>query len=252
MAVDETLLESCAAGAHPTVPTLRLYSWRPAALSLGRFQCSNGAYDAAYLREHGIDLVRRPTGGMAVLHEYERTYAVIAPLRSPPFSGSVREIYAKIARALRLALRRLGLDARALVGQAAPGPGRRRDADTACFGSRSNHEISVDGRKLVGSAQLRRRSAFLQHGSILLQADPARLAQAIGLVAPPAGYTDLYRALGRHAVPSEVDRVLVDAFSETFSAEMDAEELTPREAQQAERLRSQKYHSREWTLAGRD
>lgn len=251
MAVDEALLESCVAGARPTIPTLRLYGWRPAALSLGRSQRSQGAYDAAYLREHGIDLVRRPTGGMAVLHEYERTYAVIAPVRSPPFSGSVGETYAQIARALALALRRLGLDARVRVGHGARGPRRWRDADAACFGSTSNHEISIDGRKVVGSAQLRRRSAFLQHGSILLRADPARLAQALGLPEPPGGYTDLYRALGRHAVSSEVDRVLIDAFSETFSADLDAGELTPREAAHAARLRSCKYRSREWTLAAR-
>ncbi len=251
MAVDEALLESCVAGTHPTSPTLRLYAWRPAALSLGRSQRSNGACDAAYLRQHGIDLVRRPTGGTAVLHEYERTYAVIARLRSPPFSGSVGQTYAEIARALGVALRRLGLDARATVGEVAPGPPRRRDAGAACFGSRSNHEISVDGRKLVGSAQLRRRCAFLQHGSILLRADPARLAHAIGLREPPGGYTDLSRELGRHPLSSEVDRVLVDAFSETFSADLEAGELTPRETEHATRLRSFKYHSREWTLEGR-
>ncbi len=231
-------------------PTLRLYAWRPAALSLGRSQRSTGACDPEYLRAHGIDLVRRPTGGTAVLHEHERTYAVIARLRSPPFSGGVGETYAAIARAIGMALRRLGLDARAPADPLAREPPRGADAGAACFGSMSNHEISVGGRKLVGSAQLRRRSASLQHVSILLRADPERLAQAIGLRQPPGGYTDLSLELGRNPLSSEIDRVLVDAFSETFSADLEAGELTQREIEHATRLRSFKYHSREWTLEG--
>ncbi len=244
--MDEALLESCIAEGVAAGPTLRLYAWHPAALSLGRFQDCRGAYDAAYLREHGIDLLRRPTGGMAVLHEHERTYAVVARLRSAPFSGSVGEIYEQIARALGTALGCLGLEARA------PVRGITTAASAACFASRSNHEISVNGRKLVGSAQLRRRSAFLQHGSILVRADPRRLARAMALPEPPGGYTDLARELHREPLSSEIDRVLVDAFSQTFSAVLEPGELTGRETERAERLRTVKYRSSEWTQRGGD
>jgi lipoate-protein ligase A len=249
MAVDEALLESYTAAGAAAGPTLRLYGWRPAALSLGRFQRAEGSRDATFLRENGIDLVRRPTGGSAVLHEFERTYAVTAQLRSAPFPGSVLETYRRVAGALCAALRRLGVDAE----PHAPGePGTRRSQDAACFGTPSAHEISVGGRKLVGSAQLRRRGAFLQHGSILLRSDPERLARAIGLDRGPSSYTDLARELGEAPAADVVDGVLAEAFAESFSARLTPGRLTVRETRRATRLRGWKYLSAAWTLEGRD
>lgn len=249
MAVDEALLDSCAADPGAT-PTLRLYAWSPPALSLGRFQCASRAHDAGYLRENEVDLLRRPTGGTAVLHEHERTYAVVSRIRSAPFPGGVRDTFESISRALELALRRLGLAARAHAERGRRTAQAWRDRNAACFGSSSQHEISVDGLKLVGSAQLRRRGAFLQHGSILLRSDPARLARAIGLAQAPGGFGDLAGALGRDVGFPELDELLVAAFSESFRAELAPGELTLAETERATRLRTFKYLSRKWTIDG--
>jgi lipoate-protein ligase A len=248
MAVDEAVLESYAAESAPAEPTLRLYAWQPAALSLGRFQEAAGSHAPAFLRENGIDLVRRPTGGSAVLHEFECTYAVTGRLRDAPFPGGVLETYRSVAGALCMALRRIGVDALAH----GPGePGARRQTDAACFGTPSAHEISVGGSKLVGSAQLRRRGAFLQHGSILLRSDPERLARAIGIDQAPPHCTDLTRELGNTPDASVVVGALVPAFEDGFSARMMPGRLTVRETKRATRLRSWKYLSTAWTHLGR-
>lgn len=248
MAVDEAVLESYAAEDAPASPTLRLYAWRPAALSLGRFQRAEGSHDPAFLRASGIDLVRRPTGGTAVLHEFERTYALTARLRSEPFPGSVLETYRRVAGALCEALRRLGVDASVQEPEAASAG---RPADAACFGTSSAHEISAGGRKLVGSAQLRRRGAFLQHGSILLHSDPERLARAIGHGWASPHFTDLSREVGTAPEASVMDDALVRAFEESFSARMTPGRLTARETRRATRLRGWKYLSTLWTHEGR-
>jgi len=248
MAVDEALLDAYAGDAAPVSPTLRLYAWRPAALSLGRFQAASGSHDPHYLRGEGLDLVRRPTGGTAVLHEFERTYAVVARLRAAPFSGRVLDTYRRVAEALCVALRSLGL------GAVAHEPDRKRARprrEVACFAAPSAYEIAVGSRKLVGSAQLRRRGAFLQHGSILLRSDPGRLGRALGIGQPPGSHTDLRRALGAEVDLATLDRALVGAFERAFSAALTPGRLGARERERATRLRSWKYLSAEWTLQGR-
>jgi hypothetical protein len=111
MAVDEAILEAYAGTAHKPDPTLRLYGWKPATLSLGRSQRAEEAHDARVLAAEGIGLVRRPTGGVAVLHEFERTYAVVGALGAQPFSGGAIATYRAIAEALRRGLTRLGVAA---------------------------------------------------------------------------------------------------------------------------------------------
>lgn len=249
MAVDEALLERYAGPDPPPAPTLRLYGWKPPALSLGRKQPAAGAHDPEYLRAEKIELVRRPTGGRAVLHEQERTYAVVGRLRYPPFQGGVLDTYARIAAALLASMRRLGIDAAVVPPHAggAAGP----DAFPVCFDGPAAHEITVGGRKIVGSAQLRRREGFLQHGSILLRADADRLTRAIGVPADPTRFTDLRRALGRLPDPADVDAALVAGFEEAFDAPLERGELTEEESFRAAALRCWKYDSLTWTLAGR-
>jgi lipoate-protein ligase A len=247
MALDESLLETYAGDAPPDAPTLRLYGWAPPALSLGRFQRAVGSHDATFLRENGIDLVRRPTGGSAVLHEFERTYAVVARLRREPFPGGVVDTYRRLAGALCSALGRLGLHADAREARAKD-PAWRTAA--ACFAAPSTHEVTVGAEKVVGSAQLRRRGAFLQHGSILLRADPERLARAIGLERAPRGYTDLARALGAAPGESAVDRAMVAAFEAEFGARLEPGRPTAVEQERARHLRCSKYLTRAWTLEG--
>lgn len=136
--------------------SLRLYRWNPPTLSVGRNQPLEG------LATDGIAVVRRPTGGQAVWHEHEVTYAVAAPI---DVFGSLRTAYCEIHTRLAAALRELGVNAVLAPTRQAVRPSARPGS---CFASPAGGEILVDGRKLVGSAQVRRGDAFLQHGSILL------------------------------------------------------------------------------------
>ncbi len=250
MAIDEAVLGSYAGATFPLAPTLRLYSWSPPALSLGRRQAALGAHDPAYLSAERIDLVRRPTGGRAVLHEHERTYAVIGSLREPPFEGGVLDTYRRIASALVEALKRLGVDAEGRSpsrgGAADPGP----LGPPVCFDLAGAHEITAGGRKLVGSAQLRRHGAFLQHGSILLRADPVRLSRAIGAPADGSRFVDLERALGRTPDLAALDAAIVAAFEGALGGPAVPGSLTPAEAERAARLRASKYATAAWNLDG--
>ncbi len=244
MAVDEALLDGCALESAP--PALRLYGWCPAALSLGSRQPLPGAALPGSLGALGVDLVRRPTGGGAVLHERERTYAVIGRLRAGPFGGGVVATYRRIAAALVAAMQSMGVAAEAARETRA---GRRPPG--ACFEDLSPCEIAVRGRKLVGSAQLRRRGAFLQHGSIPLRLDAERMERAWRSPLRRERFTDLETALGRTVEPDEIDRALVRAVAVALGVGLEPAELSPSERRRAERYVEQKYARSGWTLEGR-
>jgi len=246
MALDETLLEGYLAGdGASSPPTLRLYSWRPATLSLGKSQRFEDGCDPDYLREQGIGLVRRPTGGQAVLHEYERTYAVVGRLDRAPFDAGVLACYEAISAALRRALSSFGFE----IGTASHQPPRPlREKNPVCFAEPSAHELLVDEKKIVGSAQLRRRQAFLQHGSILLRADPTRLQRAIGVAPQPTPMVDLEQLIGRMPTEDELDQALIAGFSEQFALEFDAIQLSVDERAEMTRRRTFKYLSESWTV----
>lgn len=199
MARDQALLESVQAGGRPA---LRLYAWDPPCLSFGRNQPARGIYDPAAAAARGIDVVRRPTGGRAVLHDREVTYAVAVPVG---VLGSPRETYVAINRALVAGLRALGVAARVAgaaelppagqpVGPGALGPGaapRRAGASAAlgpapCFEAAAPGEVVAGGLKLVGSAQRCERRVLLQHGSLLLDGDQSVI---LSLLAAPDGPT---------------------------------------------------------------
>lgn len=163
MGIDRALLRSAERGELGS-PLLRVYAWSPPAVSLGYHQ-DESLLDRASLRSAGIELVRRPTGGAAVLHAQEWTYAVAGPRGIPGLGSGFAEIYRSLAGAMAEALRELGVAAQA-GGAGAP-------ESFVCFEALQGHEIAVGGRKLVGSAFRQTRHAFLQHGSLLL--GPAHL-----------------------------------------------------------------------------
>ena len=224
MAVDEAILDSYVAADGALPPTLRLYGWNPAAVSIGRGQAPESLGDVGE-----FDLVRRPTGGGTVLHQHERTYALIGRLGSPPFGGRVLETYESVSRALVAALRSLGADARADKRRARPAEQR-----AVCFEALSSYEISVGGRKLIGSAQLRRRGAFLQHGSILLRADRSRLARLVGRPVQDDRFTDLETVLGGDVPQAVIDRALVRSFEDVFGTTLEPGALTRSERTRVE------------------
>ncbi|WP_324669037.1 lipoate--protein ligase family protein [Geochorda subterranea] len=249
MAVDEAMLWAVEAGIAP--PTLRLYRWDPPAVSLGYFQEWGDSLDERACREEGVDVVRRPTGGRAVFHDDEVTYAVVLPPEHPVGGRSVMEGYRRISEALAAGLRRLGIEARLARPPAGPALRGRDALAGACFDAASRYELEWEGRKVVGSAQLRRASgALLQHGSIPLRFDPERTAR---LLAPggrgerflrlilrerAAGLSD---AAGRDVGFDETCAALVAGFAETVGIEWQQGSLSPEEQALARRLEHERY-----------
>ena len=159
MAVDEALLVSI--GNAESLPVLRLYAWKPSCLSLGYAQ-TIADVDAARLAAHHVALVRRPTGGKAILHTDELTYSVIAPENEPRLTGGVLESYQRVSQALLSALRLLGIEAESKHSPAESIPQNGRNP--VCFEVPSQYEITFAGKKLIGSAQARKKEGVLQHG----------------------------------------------------------------------------------------
>ncbi len=167
MAIDRALMES--AGERAAPPTLRLYQWAPPALSLGKGQPASVA-DLDRCRAAGVDVVQRPTGGWAILHTDELTYSVAAHAEEPAVAGALLEAYKTLSAGLIAGLRLLGLPA-----EQAPAPDASdKQGLVACFAVPYNNEITVNGLKLMGSAQSRNQRRLMQHGSLPLSGDVAR------------------------------------------------------------------------------
>jgi len=163
---DLEIMEQVAVRDSP--PTLRLYRWDPPAVSLGYSQRAEKVLDLAACRRHGVDVIRRPTGGRALLHHREITYSLVVPENHSLIPAGVVDAYCFLSRGLVSALETLGLNP-----QVAPErPGDCQVLPGSCFDTPSAYELQVDQKKIVGSAQLRRRGVLLQHGSILLELCP--------------------------------------------------------------------------------
>jgi lipoyl(octanoyl) transferase len=199
MAIDTALLERAEAGER----WLRLYTWDPPCLSFGRHEPAARRYDAERIETLGLPVVRRPTGGRAVWHAQELTYAVAVPIAT---LGSLQESYREIHLLLRDALRSLGAAA-----ELAPA-GRPNPVDAgACFASPTGGEVMIAGRKVVGSAQLRQGTALLQHGSVLLDGDQATVAAVSRGAAPADLSAPLSQVLGRPVGWAEAAEAIVAA-----------------------------------------
>ncbi len=218
MALDEELLARAQAG--PARPVLRLYAWAPPTVSLGRFQKRETAVNAEACKRLGYDIVRRITGGRAVLHDKELTYSIIARTDNPLFPATVLGTYKVIAAGLLAGLGKLGISAE-LVSRGSRYAERvdKNAKEAACFSSPSWYELLVNGRKIVGSAQRRVSGAFLQHGSILMDYDPHREAEVIPGGCTGDVVTSIQRELGREAPLDEVKRAFVQGFKEALGIE---------------------------------
>ena len=224
MALDEELLARAQAGEDR--PVLRLYAWQPAAVSLGRFQKRETAVNDEACRRLGLDIVRRITGGRAVLHDKELTYSIIARTDNPLFPGNVLGTYKVIAAGLLAGLRNLGIPAEIVARGSRHAERVEKNAkDAACFSSPSWYEILVQGRKIVGSAQRRVSGAFLQHGSILMDYDPRQEAAVIPGGCAGDVVTCIRRELGRAVPLDEVKQAFVRGFQEALGIEFIETEL---------------------------
>jgi lipoate-protein ligase A len=252
MAVDEAILRAVAAGSVP--PTLRLYAWEPACLSLGRAQ-PMADVDLQALRAAGFDLVRRPTGGKAILHVDELTYSVVAPQEDPRVAGGIVESYRRLSMGLVRGLERLGI-VDLVADQRVE---NRRLEGPVCFEVPSDYEITVGGRKLVGSAQMRARGVVLQHGTLPLYDDITRICPL--LVAHPdparvrARATTVEEALGSFGSTQDRRTVTWDGaadavaagFAEALDLCLEPGTLTDEERAWAEELRTGRYATKDWT-----
>lgn len=235
MARDVAVLEALAEGSD--TPTLRLYGWRPPCLSLGRHQVV-GAADLSFCRKHGIDVVRRPTGGRALLHHLELTYAVVAPIGRGPIPRNLQDAYRTICGPLVTACRALGVAAEMTPGAVnlqLPSP----TSTIPCFEAPAGGEVVVGRRKLIGSALRAHGLGVLQHGAILLDWDGKLQAGSLGLPDDRflrASVTTFADQLGHVPERAAVETALVEAFAADLGVELEAGELSADEAERADEL----------------
>ncbi len=256
MSVDEAILDAVRKGESPA--TLRLYSWEPPCLSLGYAQPVSDV-DRLAVSERGWHLVRRPTGGRAILHTDELTYSVIGPPQDARLAGSVLESYRCLSQAILQALHFLNIPAQALEKPTNPGESVSSPAalNPVCFEVPSNYEITVHGKKLVGSAQARRRDGVLQHGSLPLFGDLTRILEGIVFADEEQRSEAAIRLLQRActaetilAVPlswEDAASAFKQAFETTLNLEFTQMELTETEKSRAEELVLTKYAHPHWT-----
>ena len=243
MALDHALAQSV--GADDSPPTLRLYRWDAACLSLGYFQPIREVNQAACARA-GVGIVRRPTGGRAILHDDELTYSLTASAQDERLGGKILASYRVISAALLVGLQHLGVAA----DWAGADVGGAKSA--ACFDTPGDYEITVAGRKLIGSAQTRTSGAILQHGTLLLSADAARLHELLDL--PNLSVADLATrmiALDEAAVRriefAEAASALIAGFEQAWKMQFIASEPTAAEWQRTADLRARRYANADWT-----
>ncbi len=260
MAVDQAIAEACAVG--DSLPTVRLYRWQPPAVSIGRHQAFD-EIDHDALNAQGFELVRRSTGGRAILHIDELTYSVAAPKSEPRVQGSVMDAYLRISDGLVAGLQKLNINAVKAESHRRAG----KDVSAACFEVPSAYEIMVNGQKLLGSAQSRRAGYVLQHGSLPLTGDITRLLSFLKL--DNAKREQLYKQLSERACtlaqalgianadpePQQLFSIAVDALStgiaETLNLDFSTAKkatLTQSELKRAALLIREKYANDDWTM----
>ncbi len=237
MAVDRAIMEF--AGNHKVPATLRIYQWRPPAVSIGKNQPGDVLYKEK-MRIDGVSAVRRPTGGWAIFHTDELTYSVAAHSDEPALAGALMTAYVRISAALIAGLKHLGLNA-----QQAPQPKAEQKQDlVACFAVPYNNELTVDGKKLMGSAQARPLRKLLQHGSLPLTGDVGRAADYLMFTheMEREKLRDHLRAhaatasecAGREITFEEAAAAMIQGFSEALPIELIQSSLSDEEIQYAQ------------------
>lgn len=251
MAADEAMLESIQRGESKTA--LRLYSWNPPCLSLGYAQPFKDV-DVERLNSHGWDVVRRLTGGRAILHTDELTYSVTGPADDPILAGGILESYNRLARALLHSVQSLSVPVE--IEPREDGHDGQ-NPNPVCFEVPSSYEITVHGRKLIGSAQARKREGVLQHGSLPLTGDLARICDALVFETESARQAAKDRLLARATTIESVLSVetawetAAQAFVRGFEAELgirfESGEMSASEIQRTNELVEEKYAHPSWT-----
>ena len=252
MALDEVLLDSVQAGISP--PVVRLYRWQPQTVTLGYSQRGPGQVNPSFCKAEGIDIVRRLTGGRAVLHDQEVTYSVISR-QEGLFSHAILENYRTIAAVLLHTLKRFGLNAE-IAGRHAGSASDSKVEQSACFTAPAQFEITCSGKKTCGSSQKREQDSFLQHGSIPVDIDlhklfcalntdtKASVERGVALLAKKVGWINLFRE--KPCTIDEVEMQLMSSFVLLWPVKFILEGPTEDEMAQAQKLAEQKYMFTDW------
>ena len=241
MAIDEAILEYC------KIPTLRVYGWKPAAVSIGYNQDIENEINVDYCRKNNIEIVRRITGGKAVFHDKEITYSFILPEDANLVPFEVNESYRIIANALVIALKKIGIDA-----DIKKAPDKIKTP--ICFNSSNWYEILANGRKISGSAQRRFNGKILQHGPILIDFDYNKNSSIFNL---NNGFDNILNLKNRitslknelknkNIGYKELKEAIKYGFKENFDFKIVEDFLSNEEAMLAEKLREEKYSTEEW------
>ena len=253
MAVDEAVMLLHSKNQVP--PTLRFYSWEPAALSLGYFQKAEAEIDYQNCQNQGIDLVRRLTGGRAILHDQELTYSIIIREDYKLLADSIEKSYQQISRGLVKGLQILGIPAELKAverGKKAPS-----GHSAACFDAPSWYEVILDNKKLIGSAQRRKDNTILQHGSLPLAVDSAKIFELLNYSTEEqrkkarrifsAKSTSLKKA-GYNFSYSELEKALSRGLGRALGIEFERGSLSKAEKELAQQLAEEKYRDKNWTF----
>ena len=229
MGIDAALQESC------TTPVLRLYTWRPSAVSIGRFQSLRDEVDEQKCKQNTVDIVRRITGGGAVFHDTEVTYSICIPEKNSYFSADLHESYRVICGAVMAGLKHFGL-------QPAYVP---------------INDIIVGGKKISGCAQTRKNGIILQHGTLLVDVDVDKMFSLLKvpdekirdkmIANVKERVTSLHQQLGRTVLAAEVMTNLIQGFREFFAIEIEESQLTKEEQQRASTIKKEVFESKEWS-----
>jgi lipoate-protein ligase A len=240
MAIDEAIL------IHGR-PTLRFYGWQPACISVGYFQNIRREINIESCRHYGLDIVRRPTGGKAVLHEHELTYSLSIP--ENVLGGGVRQSYQAISRVLATALQNIGIPVQARA------QGEPYHRSPLCFQAVSFYELVLNGKKVVGSAQTRKNGTLLQHGSILLDVDYEKLSSCLRSTSTHTQASDLVRSLTginrecpNQFTVNQLQNTIANCFNNELGFSLQEEQLTEEELETALELEKDKYASSEWNF----
>ncbi len=248
MAIDEAILHALADGGG--MPTLRFYRWHPPCLSLGYSQHFS-EIDTAACEKLGYTWVRRPTGGRAILHTDELTYSIIVPQDNPRVTGGVVPSYRILSRGLLRGLQHLGISAVQAEGDMPKNP----QQGTACFDTPSHYEVTLGGKKLVGSAQVRRRGIVLQHGTLPLRGDITRIFDVLNLSSEKkielsrdllARATTLERETGQNFSFDETADAMARGFAAALNLKLEPLPLTRIEHTLTEKFRTERYATAEW------
>ena len=262
MAIDEAIMIAHREGLVP--PTIRFYQWSPPAVSLGYFQDLKKEIDVDACKNLGIDIVRRPTGGKAVLHDKELTYSFIIKENHPLVNDSILETYKKISGGIIRGLSYLGITAELVPlreklknsssGNEIKSKISHSDIKSICFSVPSQYEVQVEGKKIVGSAQVRKREIVLQHGSLLIELEKDKLFSVFNFPSVQIrerlkarfNATSLEEILKKKIDFSELSEILPRGFEEEFGVRLLEGKLTEQEEKISKELLENKYSTYEW------